>query len=101
MIGKRRLNISPNRWAEMLRTAGAPEPWADPDAPRKFAEIIRNRTLPEPKPEQTTRKTVQLAVAKLRPLTLEMVRAYERTITVTSTVSAGIVRITGWLGRDI
>jgi hypothetical protein len=80
MIGKRRVNIPPERWAKMLRDAKAPEPWDDPDAPGKFAEEIKNRTWDEPKPSRTVRKKMQVAISTLRDkeVRVEMVRSYER-----------------------
>jgi hypothetical protein len=83
MLGKRRVNIPPERWAEMLRDAGAPEPWVDPEAPYKFAAAITNRAWDAAKPNNTSRRKVQLAIKSLRDedVMLAMVRSYEGKLT--------------------
>jgi hypothetical protein len=71
------ISIRADEWAEMLRTAGAPEPWFDPNAAHKFAEEI-TFACSEPKRRQRTLWTRRKdAVDELRRVLPKLIEEYE------------------------
>jgi DNA-binding TFAR19-related protein (PDSD5 family) len=72
-----RIAISAARIAEMLRAAKAPEPWADPQAPRKIAAAIMDR---EPKPTRTAWDRAREAVDELRRVLPQLAEQREKTL---------------------
>ena len=72
-----KISISPEKWVAMLRKAGAPQPWADPNAAERFATAI---TFQWPAAEPRTRNAYDRAsdaIAELRRVLPEIIAADE------------------------
>lgn len=73
-----KLFIAPTEWAVMLREAGAPEPWCDPDAPQRFAAIVTDRYQPTPPRQRNALDCARDAIAELRRVVPEIIAEKER-----------------------
>jgi hypothetical protein len=65
--------IPPEKWAKMLRDAGAPEPWRDPNAAEKFSAAIASRVLDPVRRRRNSRDKARDAVTVLRRVLPEII----------------------------
>ena len=72
------ISIPPDDWAVMLRQAGAPEPWADPDAAQRFAAGITFRWPEAPKRKRGAFDRARDAIAELHRVLPGIIADYER-----------------------